>query len=69
MMTGPEMFEKRQLACKALVKDRKHKLGNDFLWRDFYEDEGPNELVNDTFAVVVPHFQALKKAATGCWTL
>lgn len=30
MMIGPEMFEKRQLACNALVKDRKNKLGNSF---------------------------------------
>jgi hypothetical protein len=47
----------------------KEQAGQRFLWRDFYEDEDPNVLVNDTFAVVVPHFQALKKAATGCWAL
>ena len=61
MMTGPELFEQCQLACKALVRERKEALGEDFLWRDFYNEEPPNELVNDAFAVIVPHFNNFDK--------
>ncbi len=61
MMTGPELFEQCQQACKALVKGQKKTLGDDFLWRDFYQDKDPNELVNDAFAVIVPHFSDFKK--------
>ncbi len=56
MMAGKELFEQCQTACKALVNERRKELAEDFLWRDFYHDETANELVNDAFAVVVPHF-------------
>ena len=61
MMTGPELFEQCQSACKALVRKRKEELGEAFLWRDFYNDDSPNELVNDVFAVIVPHFANFEK--------
>jgi hypothetical protein len=61
MMTGPELFEQCQLACKALVRERKEVHGETFLWRDFYNEETPNELVNDAFAVIVPHFTNFEK--------
>ncbi|MBL6932668.1 MAG: hypothetical protein ISR45_06930 [Rhodospirillales bacterium] len=61
MMAGKELFEQCQQACKALVKNRKKERGDDFLWRDFYEEETPNELVNDAFAVIVPHFSDFEK--------
>ncbi|MBC8268873.1 MAG: hypothetical protein H8E36_09005 [Rhodospirillaceae bacterium] len=61
MMTGPELFEQCQLACKALVRERKEALGENFLWRDFYNEETPNELVNDAFAAIVPHFANFDK--------
>lgn len=61
MMTGPELFEQCQSACKVLVRERKEKLKESFLWRDFYSEETPNELVNDAFAVIVPHFANFEK--------
>lgn len=61
MMTGPELFEQCQQVCKALVRERKEQLGGDFLWRDFYNEATPNELVNDAFAVIVPHFTNFEK--------
>jgi hypothetical protein len=61
MMTGPELFEQCQSACKALVRQGKETLKEDFLWRDFYSEQTPNELVNDAFAVIVPHFANFEK--------
>ena len=61
MMAGRELFEQCQQVCKALVNDRKKEMGTNFLWRDFYEEETPNELVNDAFAVIVPHFANFEK--------
>lgn len=67
MMAGKELFEQCQQACKALVIQRKKKLGGEFLWRDFYNDDKPNELVNDAFAVIVPHFADYEKRCS--WLL
>jgi hypothetical protein len=61
MMTGKELFNQCQHACKGLIKQQKKELGDKFLWRDFYDDDAPNELVNDTFAVIVPHFSDFNK--------
>ena len=61
MMAGKELFEQCQQVCKQLVQKRKKEMGPNFLWRDFYEEETPNELVNDTFAVIVPHFTNFEK--------
>lgn len=61
MMTGPELFEQCQGVCKALVRECKEELGGDFLWRDFYNEQTPNELVNDAFAVIAPHFANFEK--------
>ncbi|NQU58207.1 MAG: hypothetical protein HQ513_13305 [Rhodospirillales bacterium] len=61
MMTGPELFEQCQAACKGLVRERKEELGENFLWRDFYNEDTPNELVNDVFIVIVPHFANFEK--------
>jgi len=61
MMAGRELFEQCQMACKTLVKLRKKEQGQDFLWRDFYDEDTPNELVNDAFAVIVPHFSDFEK--------
>jgi len=61
MMAGQELFEKCHRACKNLAKTRKEEQGSSFLWRDFYVDKEANVLVDDTLAVIVPHFADFDK--------
>jgi len=61
MMASADLFEKCQMACKGLLNARKKELGDNFLWRDFYDDAEAVELVNDIFVVIVHHFDDFDK--------
>lgn len=61
MMASADLFEKCQMACKGLLHARKKELGDNFLWRDFYDDSDAVDLVNDIFVVIVHHFDDFDK--------
>jgi hypothetical protein len=65
MMAGPEFFTRCQLTCKGILASKRQKAQSGepwkILYRQLYDDDDANDLVNDLLFAVAPHFAEFDK--------
>lgn len=55
-LTGRDLFERSQSACRKIVQSKIDEALLDFTWKRVYEDDGANRLVDDMLAAVAAQF-------------